>query len=520
MMPSKMKYSRWQEDDMSRALAAVRNGDMGVNEAARTYSVPRVALQRHLAGKNCFPVEHKKIIAFDIAERNEIPRIFSKEKRIVGKKLYYTFMRRHPELNLRQPESTSFARAKGFNKEKVSYFFDTLQKIVDENQLDSTEVSNVDETGLSTVYKKPRKMLAFKGKRAVGLTASGDRDFSTNPVCCTSVACQYVPLIIYKRSRSAKGLEDGAPPGTICAYYPESGYINKDVFVRWLRHFIDTVRSSKEGEVLLLLDGHSTHTRNLDAPDIARENGVIMLALSGHTTLRSQSLDVSFVKHLNQLLDKEISLPARIYITSTGLDNVGPIRCQKVNLRLITASTPPIETTIYTRAGRLFPYPTTALKMATTQWSKRQPRQRGRSPEAYPHTKPEVVIQFHILRLFGKAYGMAATIWTAVNGFTKTGVWTVNRDMFQDFHFVAAMEFETDDVPVNEASTIGPFNEEIPEPNRPNTVNPEEGAIASGSQDSFESLAADAATLAPKLQVSLGEIFSYTKQNFSRKNCK
>ncbi|KAJ4435735.1 hypothetical protein ANN_18352 [Periplaneta americana] len=50
----------------------------------------------------------------------------------------------------------------------------------------------------------------------------------------------------------------------------------------------------------------------------------------------------------------------------------------------------PIETTIYIRAGRLFPYPTTALKMATTQRSKRQPitpRERGRSPEAYSHTR-------------------------------------------------------------------------------------------------------------------------------------
>ncbi|KAJ4446433.1 hypothetical protein ANN_13129 [Periplaneta americana] len=83
-----------------------------------------------------------------------------------------------------------------------------------------------------------------------------------------------------------------------------------------------------------------------------------------------------------------------------------------------------------------------------------------------------------------------------------------------------AMQFETDDIPVIEASTIEPVIEEIPEPNRPNTVNPEKGAVASGSQDSLESLPTDAATLAPKLQISLGEIFSYTKQNFSRKKCK
>ncbi|KAJ4448636.1 hypothetical protein ANN_00026 [Periplaneta americana] len=154
---------------------------------------------------------------------------------MAGKKWYYAFKRRRPQLNFRQPESTSFARAKGFDKESVRHFFDTFQKIVDVNQLDSTRVFNVVEIGLSTV------------------------------------------------------LENGAPPGTIFADNPESGYINKDVFVRWLRHFIDTVLPSKEREVLLLPDGHSTHTRNLDALDIARENGVIMLALRGHTTHRLQS---------------------------------------------------------------------------------------------------------------------------------------------------------------------------------------------------------------------------------------
>ncbi|KAJ4432551.1 hypothetical protein ANN_21174 [Periplaneta americana] len=117
--------------------------------------------------------------------------------------------------------------------------------------------------------------------------------------------------------------------------------------------------------------------------------------------------------------------------------------------------------------------------------------------------KSEVVTEFHIPLLFGKAYGLAATIGTAVNAFAKTGVWPVNRDVFHDCHFVAAIQFEIDYVPVMQASTIEPVNEEIPEPN---TVIPEKGAIASGSQDSLESLPANAATLAPKLQVSLGEI--------------
>jgi hypothetical protein len=61
-MPLGVKYGKWEEDDMSRALDSVRNGDMGVNEAARTYDVPRATLQRRVKGKNSFAVEHKKII--------------------------------------------------------------------------------------------------------------------------------------------------------------------------------------------------------------------------------------------------------------------------------------------------------------------------------------------------------------------------------------------------------------------------------------------------------------------------
>jgi hypothetical protein len=55
-------------------------------------------------------------LAYQVSVRN-IPIRFNTEKKLAGKNWCYSFMRRQPELSLRQPEATSLARAKAFNKE-------------------------------------------------------------------------------------------------------------------------------------------------------------------------------------------------------------------------------------------------------------------------------------------------------------------------------------------------------------------------------------------------------------------
>jgi hypothetical protein len=81
-----------------------------------------------------------------VAKRNCVPLRFNKDKNIAGKKCYCAFMKRHPEPSLRQPESTSIAQARGFSKSRGSEFFEVLEKLVDQNELDATRVFNADET--------------------------------------------------------------------------------------------------------------------------------------------------------------------------------------------------------------------------------------------------------------------------------------------------------------------------------------------------------------------------------------
>lgn len=339
---AKRTYGAWSQEDLTKAIEACQSKKYGFNEACRVFNIPKPTLNRHLKNKNTrskkkafgrltvFPAEVEeqlvshilrleehmfgitirdvRKLAFQLADRNNLPHNFNLERQMAGKCWYYAFMKRHAELSLRQPESTSMARVKGFNKESVYKYFDILEKIVDDYQLDATRIFNVDESGFSTVQKKNQKILAKKGKNQVGIVSSGERGVNTTIVCCFSASGLYVPpMVIFKRKRDCQDLKAGAVPGSIVTI-SDTGYINSELFVRWLQHFISVVNPTTERKVLLLLDGHSTHSKNLAALELARDNGIIMLQLPSHTTHKLQPLDVAFFKPLETFYTQEIEM--------------------------------------------------------------------------------------------------------------------------------------------------------------------------------------------------------------------
>ncbi|KAJ2937617.1 hypothetical protein O0L34_g17873 [Tuta absoluta] len=395
------KYYKWKPEDLKNAIHDFKNENIGINECARLHKVPKATLKRHLQKgdtsenveinkgrpvvfdkdledllvKHIVTLEHHMFgltisdirkLAYQIAEKNYIPHRFNHAKQMAGKAWFYAFMQRHKDkISLRQPEATSLNRVKGFNRENIANFFDIYEEIVDKNKLTANKIFNVDESGFQTVQKKPQKVVGEKGKRQVGALTSGERGVNTTMVACASVTGQFIPpMIIFKRMRMNEQLKEGAPAGSLVKV-SESGYINRELFVEWLEHFISVVKPTKEDKVLLLLDGHTTYSKNLEALSLARDKGVILLQLPGHTTHRLQPLDVSFFKPMS---------------------------------------------TYYTQA--------------IESWMRANPG--------------SAVTQYQVSRLINEAYERAATIGNVANGFRATGIWPVNRHVFQDHHFAAA----------------------------------------------------------------------------------
>ena len=191
-----------------------------------------------------FGVTRKELmkLAYEVAEKNDIPHGFNRVSKMAGKTWYRKFMLRHPEIRLRQPEATSVARASGFNNEAVGRYFSLLEKIIDEHKLTVMRIYNMDESGISVVQMSCQKVIGLKGKHQIGYISSAERGINTTVVCCNNAAGQYVlPLVIFKRKRMPAELSNGAPIGSVVTCN-DSGWMDADTFTKWLQHFVDFVK--------------------------------------------------------------------------------------------------------------------------------------------------------------------------------------------------------------------------------------------------------------------------------------
>lgn len=116
--------------------------------------------------------------------------------------------------------------------------------------------------------------------------------------------------------------------------------MNKELFVVWLKNFVSHVGCTKDKHVLLIFDGHSSHTKNTEAIHYARDHGVVILYIPPHTTHRLQPLDRVFYKPVMTYYNVECDTWLRTKQTTVTISSVCRIfgRAYVRSVSMVTAA--------------------------------------------------------------------------------------------------------------------------------------------------------------------------------------
>ncbi|XP_018399362.1 PREDICTED: uncharacterized protein LOC108777065, partial [Cyphomyrmex costatus] len=171
-----------------------------------------------------------KLLAYQLATKLcKCPDQWQK-KRIAGKKWYYGFMARHPQLTLRTPQMTSFNRIKAFSKENVEHFFGNFLEILNKTSFNGMSIYNMDETGFSTVPTKAGLVISLKGVRRVGQAAAAERGSMITMALAVNAAGNSIPpFFLFPRKRMQATFMENSSPGSV-GFANESGWMQQAEF--------------------------------------------------------------------------------------------------------------------------------------------------------------------------------------------------------------------------------------------------------------------------------------------------
>lgn len=347
-MEEKKKKGSWEPQSLQTAIDKVMSKELSIRQAAMRYNIPKSTIYDKIKALNrgeevtmkpklgrftntfsaeyeqvlvdhikdlsnrCMPLMKKEFLklAYDLAEVMKIPHRFNKEKGSAGKHFYYDFMKRHSDISLRTPESTSMMRAVGFNKPQVDLFYDNLEKLMKQYKFIPSRIYNCDETGVSCVHKH-QKVIAPKAIRQVGKLTSAERGKNITVLFCMSANGHFIPpFFVFPRQRMNERLMMNAPDESIGVAQPK-GWMNSDFFLQYLRIFVKHTQPTKENPVLLLLDGHCSH-KTLPVINFCRENHIHLMSSPPHTTHKLQPLDRTFMKPFKDAYNQQCDLWMRI----------------------------------------------------------------------------------------------------------------------------------------------------------------------------------------------------------------
>ena len=156
--------------------------------------------------------------------------------------------------------------------------------------------------------QSPTKQIAKKGDKRVGAVVAQERGTLVTVCCGISASGNHIPpFLIFPRVNAQNHWRMMLPPGSLVEGHPKAiGWITRENFLSYLKHFVKHTKPTEDSPVLLL-DNHQSYI-SLDAINYCREHHVTMLSFPPHCSHELQPLDKTvygpFKTFCNQAADR------------------------------------------------------------------------------------------------------------------------------------------------------------------------------------------------------------------------
>lgn len=264
-------------------------------------------------------IQCRKLV-YEFAERIGVDHPFNKDSRMAGEDWLYNFMNEF-SFRDRQAETPQSTQGSVCSQDDTEHFFRTLFRLRKSHGFLPEKIYHADEIFISAVTNDLTRFISSTGSERM-LVETRD---NITLVCCASAVGSYIPpMIVFPRDKMIPGFLRGLPPGSI-GYTSERGLVNSELFLTFLKHFVQHALPSSPSPALLLIDNYISYV-SIEAMDFCAENNVAIMGFPPHSRQKLQPLGISFFGPLkacySQGCDGFNEAFPRVKLT---VDNVGEV---------------------------------------------------------------------------------------------------------------------------------------------------------------------------------------------------
>ena len=179
----------------------------------------------------------------------------------VSKNWPSNFVNRRDELRTRFSKRYDYQHALNEDPKLLREWFATVQRVIDENGIQSEDIYNFDETGFAMGLISAQKVVTwteYYGRRPI--LQPGNREWVTAIEAICADGYSLPPCVIFKGQVAIAGCFDNLPKNWRLEV-SNNGWTTNEIGLRWLQKLLITLTNSRiRGRFrLLILDGHGSY---------------------------------------------------------------------------------------------------------------------------------------------------------------------------------------------------------------------------------------------------------------------